>query len=105
MPVFKRFALAIGAFILSLAQLQALALDPAEMRGLRFIGASQLILDFSAVKGGTEDRTIAHFDLSGLSGPVTGATLNLSMQNQDAMLPSTLDLYSFAGDGAVSLDE
>ncbi len=109
MNSFKKLCLAATLTCTTLAtSATATTLDPTDMRGIReSAGCAPLcLLDFSAVKGGTEDRTIAHFDISGLGSPVTGATLELSMQNQDgATFPSTLDIYSFAGDGTVSTDE
>lgn len=103
----KKFiaSLAFVAATLSVTGASAASLDPSDMRGLRDLGSvPPLILDFSAVKGATEDRTVAHFDLAGFAGPVLSASLNLSMQNQDDFA-SVLDIYTFAGDGTVSLDE
>ncbi|GGE26165.1 hypothetical protein GCM10011360_13190 [Primorskyibacter flagellatus] len=102
---FKSIAAAALSAILFAAPALAVPLDPTDMRGLRSFGGTPLLLSFSAVKGGTEDRTIAHFDLSGFAGPVVSAVLHLSMQNQDPTLPSVLDIYNFAGDGTVSIDE
>lgn len=102
---FKSIAAMALSAVLFAAPALAVPLDPTDMRGLRSFGGTPLLLDFSAVKGGTEDRTVAHFDISGFSGPVVSAILNLSMQNQDSDLPSVLDIYSFAGDGTVSIDE
>jgi len=68
-------------------------------------GATVLLLTFSAVKK-TEDRTIAHFDISSLSGTNLNATLVIPIQNIDPDDPTgTFDVYSFQGDGAVSIDE
>ena len=86
----------------------AVSLSPADMTGLRSFnnGATVLLLTFDAVKSGTEDRTIAHFDISGLSGVVPLTMLNIPIRNIDPGLPEgTFEVYSFAGDGVVSTDE
>ena len=84
-------------------------ISPFEMRGLRDFsgsGSSAFVLNFSAVKSGTEDRTIAHFDVTSVSGNVTGSTLTIGIKNIDPGAPAgTLDVYVFAGDGIVSPDE
>ena len=101
---FATCSVAIGiAISLTASTASADTIAPTEMLGLR---SDSLVLTFSAVKNPTEDRTIAHFDISGLSGDVTGSTLNLGISNIDPNSPAgTLDVYSFAGDGTVSLDE
>ncbi len=100
-----------GAIALVLAAAAPVAgattLDPTEMRGIRESSgcAPFCLLDFSAVKDVTEDRTIAHFDITGL-GSWTAATLNIGLNNIDPGAPDgTLDIYHFAGDGIVSFDE
>ena len=100
-----RFALSFILLVYSLVPIQvsALTIDPHEMRGLR---TGPLLLDFSAVKFPTEDRTLIHFSLDGYSGDTTGATLNLGINNIDQGSPAgTIDVYSFAGDGVTSPDE
>jgi len=112
--------LGIALFLSSTTFASAAVLNPDEMRGLRngpVTGGSTLLLHFSAVKLGTEDRTIAHFDISGIGsvasaslnigiGSVASASLNIGIGNIDPNAPDgTLDVYSFAGDGVVSVDE
>lgn len=84
-------------------------LTPTQMTGLRSfdMGANVLILYFDAVKSGTEDRTIAHFDISPLSGTTPiDAILNIPIENIDPEPPGgTFEVYSFGGDGIVSTDE
>ncbi|QJF51525.1 hypothetical protein [Roseobacter ponti] len=97
-------ALALGLAVAFMpAPAQAAEIDPTDMRGLRDLGAGPFLLDFSAVKGGTEDRTIAHFDITGV-GAFASARLSLSLLNLDSF-DGTLDILSFAGDGLVSADE
>jgi len=88
--------------------LNAATITPADMTGLRSFdaGVNVLLLTFDAVKTGTEDRTIAHFDISTLSGATLSAVLEIPINNIDPGLPAgTFDVYSFTGDGIVSIDE
>lgn len=95
--------LLIGCVLLtSVSSVSAVVISPDEMLGLR----NSVVLTFSAVKYQTEDRTIAHFDISGLTSGITGATLNIGISNIDpAGDDGTFDVYSFSGDGVVSTDE
>ena len=82
--------------------------EPVDMTGLRSFngGGNVLLLTFDAVKTITEDRTIAHFDVTGFSDPVCRVTLDIPVDNIDEGPPGgTFDLYVFEGDGVVSTDE
>jgi hypothetical protein len=104
-------SLIIGCLLIaiSLPATAAVNINPEEMRGLRngpVTEGATLLLDFSAVKTPTEDRTVAHFDISGLTNDFISATLNIGINNIDPGAPQgTLDVYSFTGDGTVSIDE
>lgn len=50
-----------------------------------------------------EDRGFAEFDLSGLSGPLASASLNLT--STDSGGSATISLYGYAGDGTISLSD
>jgi hypothetical protein len=82
--------------------------NPRQMTGLRsFSGTTSgaFLLSFNAVKRGTEDRTVAHFGLAGLRN-IQSATLNIDVDDIDPGAPyGQFDVYSFAGDGVVSVDE
>lgn len=108
----KRKATIVGLAAVAFSALTSFAhattLEPTDMRGIRqSSGCAPLcLLDFSTVQSGTEDRTVAHFDLTGIT-TFTGATLVLPTSDSDASMPgpSFLDIYSFAGDGTVDVNE
>jgi len=80
-----------------------------DMRGLRQWNEEPVILlDFSAIKAGTEDRTIAHFDINLLVDVLNTQVieLQLGLLNLDPGFSiGTIDIYVFIGDGIVSIDE
>ncbi len=82
---------------------------PANMTGLRSFddGRNVFLLGFDAVKTGTEDRTVAHFDIGGLSGVLPSSLLSIPIRRFfDPGLPGGIfEVYSFSGDGVVSTDE
>jgi hypothetical protein len=85
---------------------QAAILNLADGTGLRSYdgGVNVLLLTFMAVKSLTEDRTVLHFDVSGLSCP--DASLVIPVSNLDpGDPPGILEVYTFSGDGVVSIDE
>ena len=102
MPILVALLMILGTGAASAANIKA-----SDMRGLRQLDDGFVIpLDFSAIKSATQDRTVVHFDISSLWGDVSGSTLNIGIINLDPDLPAgTLDVYVFAGDGAVSIDE
>lgn len=83
----------------------AITVSTTDSAGLRsFDGGTTIIpLTFTRAFGGTEDRGIEHFDISGISAPVSSATLDIEVYSLDPN--GQLDIYHFAGDGAVSIDE
>ena len=89
----------------------SVTLLPTHETGLRSFndGVDVILLTFDDVKKFTEDRTVAHFDLRGLSGVVPNATLNIPIDSIGDGFGlfggGTLELYAFAGDGTVSVDE
>jgi len=83
-------------------------ITPTDMTGLRSFdgGANVLLLSFDAVKSGTEDRTIAHFDISSLTYMPQSSIFDIPIDNIDPGLPGGIfEVYAFAGDGVVSIDE
>jgi len=104
----KMFTLTLVITGLLSTTLNAATITPVDMTGLRSFdgGANVLLLDFDAVKTGTEDRTIAHYDISVLTGTTLSAILEIPINNIDPGLPDgTFDVYAFTGDGVVSIDE
>jgi len=102
------FAIATILFLSAMMKIEAATITPTDMTGLRSFDGGEIIflLDFDAVKLGTEDRTVAHFDISGLTGFLPNATLNIPIDNFDPGIPDgVFEIYSFAGDGVVSTDE
>ncbi len=82
--------------------------QPTDFTGLRSSdgGSNVLLLVFSAVNPVNEDRTIAHYDITGLSGVQPTTTLYIPVLNQDSgFAGGIIEVYSFAGDGVVSTDE
>ena len=85
---------------------------PADITGLRSFdgGATVYVLTFPAVKvivsSGMEDRTVAHFDVTGFVGRVPPLSLTIPVDNMDEGDPAgDFEVYLFAGDGVVSADE
>ena len=118
-----RSALASVALLLAVRN-EAIAwvIEPTTIGGLRSFndGATVIPLDFAAIKNfpSLQDRTIANFDISGLPpgarrGAAMVATLKIPIYNDypyplhynGAPHAGTLDLYVFAGNGAVAADQ
>jgi hypothetical protein len=100
----------------------AWVIEPTSIGGLRSLndGATVIPLDYAAIKNfpSLQDRTIANFDISGLPpgarhGAAMVATLKIPIYNDfpyplhynGAPHAGTLDLYVFAGNGAVAADQ
>ena len=85
----------------------ATMIAPMDMTGLRSSdgGANVFLLTFSAVKIGTEDRTVAHFDISGFSGILPRTILNIPVSRLTDPGLGKFAVYAFQGDGKVSTDE
>lgn len=101
-------AIASILFFSSAMKLDAATLMPSDITGLRSFdgGKNVLLLEFAAVNPFTEDRTVAHFNISRTSRLLPSATLNIPIDNFDPEIPNGIfELYSFAGDGLVSIDE
>jgi hypothetical protein len=83
----------------------ATTLSTTDSAGLRStdLGVTIIPLTDTRAFGGVEDRGIEHFDISGLSGTVLNASLDIEIYSLD--LFGQLDIYDFAGDGSVSNDE
>jgi len=52
-----------------------------------------------------EDRGILEFDVSTLSGPITSATLDLSVFSSNGPYPFKVDVFTYTGDGILSLND
>lgn len=89
-----------------ITRVDAATLTATDITGLRkFPGQPPLLLDFQAVKL-TEDRTVAHFDVRSLRSAPSQASLFIPILNIDAGgADGTFEVYKFAGDGVVSVDE
>ncbi|RIK77076.1 MAG: hypothetical protein DCC67_13080 [Planctomycetota bacterium] len=98
--MFASFTVA-GAFAMA-APRGDVVLDAHDITGLR----GSLVLTFQAVKIGTEDRVVAHFDLNGVEPGFEAAVLRIPLANWDPEPPAgSLGVYWFYGDGVVSADE
>ncbi|MDT4289654.1 hypothetical protein RO575_08790 [Methylomonas sp. MO1] len=99
-------AIATILFFSATMKIEAATITPTDMTGLRSFdgGANVLLLGFDAVKLGTEDRTLVHFDISGLTGILPSSSLSIPIESLDPE-PGIFKIYSFAGDGVVSTDE
>ena len=87
---------------------RATIIDAADITGLRSFndGVGVTLLTFLAVKSGTEDRVVGHYDIGGLSGTVPTTTFDIPIANIDDGPPEGIfEVYNFAGDGVVSTDE
>ena len=52
-----------------------------------------------------EDRGIIEFDISKISGPITNATLNLSVFASNGPYPLKVGVFTYSGDGKLTLDD
>jgi uncharacterized repeat protein (TIGR02543 family) len=75
--------------------------------GIRFDGTNPaILLSFLAVKSATEDRSALEYNLTGLSYPVSSATLDIYISNLDPGLPDgVMEFYTYAGDGVIDTSE
>ena len=74
--------------------------------GIRFNGTDLLLLTFLAVKAGTEDRSALEYDLTGLSYPVSSATLDIYISNLDPGPPDgVMEFYTYTGDGVIETSD
>jgi hypothetical protein len=99
-----------GSTILAVMYFGDRRVDPVEMRGIREDSYIPILLNFSAIKETSrfelKDRTVAHFDITPLTGDFSDSTLNIGILNLDPEPPpGILDVYVFSGDGTVSTDE
>ncbi len=100
---------AVGLVVLAFhSPVNAASLSATDIMGLRgppFVTTGVILLTFQSVKA-TEDRVIAHYDISGFSVAPVAASLFIPVRNFDPSgADGTFDVYSFTGDGIVSTDE
>lgn len=103
--LFTVFALLLSIGILPAKAVQV-TIEPTDVRGVRYINMRLILLSFLAIKPITEDRTVLEFDVSGISGMLQLATVDLWYNDQD-LEPSDgiIDVFTFIGDGVVTPDE
>jgi hypothetical protein len=90
------------AVAISSSQASAEVLTLAAGTGIRDFGSGPFLLDFMAVKKATEDRTALEYDLSGLSGPVPSATLDIWLDDIDEDDgQGILDVFPYIGNGSI----
>jgi hypothetical protein len=99
-------ALALAVAAAGSTQADVIVLSPAHAHGIRqFPGGPPFSLTFLSINASTEDRTVLEFDLRGLGGSVTGATLDLDLFNLDPGGPvGVIDVFPFPGTGTVTPD-
>ena len=96
-------ALTIAA-VFTAERCDAVEIAPSDERGIRrFDGVPPILLDFVAIKAGTEDRTVLEFDVSGLAATPRQTLLILPIRDIDEGGPvGTIDVFTFVGDGVVA---
>jgi hypothetical protein len=99
----------IGSACVAAGGVADIVLGANQITGLRSFGsttAGAFLLDFQAVKAGTEDRVVAHFNLNSVTSDLNSAELRIPLAIWDPGPPlGTFGVYSFYGDGVVSPDE
>ncbi|MBP7002120.1 hypothetical protein [Amaricoccus sp.] len=98
----------ISLLVLYAPTAEAATIHASSITGLRDISNEILVLGFQAAKKfpDMEDRTIAHFDVTTLTAAPRFAKLVIPLSNSDPNgEDGALKVYSFAGDGVVSVDE
>ncbi len=90
----------------STASATVITVNPTDAKGIRDDGDGPFLLNFLAVKKGTEDRSVLEFDVSGLSQTIPLVTLDIWFINIDPDPPvGVIDIFTYVGDGTVTADE
>lgn len=98
----------------ALALLSACAISPrpgsaipvVDAKGVRSLGEGPFLLDFLAIKAGTEDRVVLEFDIGGRGRQLPKVILRIRLHNLDEDgEPGVIDVFAFAGDGVVEAKE
>ncbi len=101
--------LAVLVFTASMVRATVITISPVDAKGIRFIEAQYFVVSYLNVKTSPmlEDRTLLEFNVSGLSGTILLATLDLSFGNLDYPEPpdGIIDVFTYVGDGVVIADE
>jgi hypothetical protein len=71
-------------------------------KGIRNLGEGPFLLDFLAIKAGTEDRVVLEYDIERLGRHVDYMTLKIPVYNLDKHSgPGIIDVFAFKGDGEI----
>lgn len=96
-------------FLVIQKPIQGFDLLPYDARGIRLIPPLEepILLDFLAVKGGTEDRTVLEYDVGQLDlEQIDSVKLIIEAGNIDeGGEPGFIDVFTFNGDGIVSQND
>ncbi|MGH8502806.1 MAG: hypothetical protein ACREVE_10135 [Gammaproteobacteria bacterium] len=101
-------------FSLALSLLSACAITPragnalpaVDAKGIRSFGDGPFLLDFLAIKAGTEDRTVLEFEVGAPAQRLERVVLTIPVNNLDAgQAAGVIDVYAFTGDGEVSPED
>jgi hypothetical protein len=99
---------------IALSFLSACAIQPksggafpaADVKGIRDIGDGPFLLDFLAIKAGTEDRVVLEFDLRKRGHQFKRMLLKIPVDNIDEGGDAgVIDVYTFVGDGVVGVTD
>jgi hypothetical protein len=95
-------AVGLSLALVTTAHAGTLTLDPVDITGIRNSYGTLYMLDFEAIKWGTEDRTVMQFDMAGLDKHVKAAWLNIPLANVDDGGPvGTISVHLYCGTGTI----
>jgi hypothetical protein len=82
------------------------AIPAIDARGIRDLGSGPFLLDFLAIKAGTEDRVVLEYDIDKLGRRVDRIVLKVPVYNLDKDGEAgIIDVFTFVGDGEVTAGE
>jgi len=83
-----------------------IALPVEDAKGIRDFGDGAFLLDFLAIKAGTEDRVVLEFEAGAPAQRLSRVVLTIPVNNLDeGGETGAFDIYAFTGDGKVNAED
>jgi hypothetical protein len=105
----RGFILAIAVACLSACAIgprTSNAIPLTDASGIRDLGDGPFLLEFLAIKAGTEDRVVLEFDISERGRHFNKVILKFKVENLDEEGERGLiDVYAFSGDGVIEAND
>ncbi len=82
------------------------ALPAIDIKGIRDLADGPFLLDFLAIKGGTEDRVVLEFETGAPAQRLSRVVLKIHVNNLDeGGETGVIDIYAFTGDGKANAED